>query len=49
MQKGPNPKHPGNPDTMKGPNLRIVDIDDKEDFQIKRPVNIFKNYRRKIL
>jgi hypothetical protein len=28
-------------DTMKRPNPRIIGIDRKEDFQIKRPVNIF--------
>jgi chromosome segregation ATPase len=28
-------------DTMRRPNLRIIDIDKKEDFQLKRPVNIF--------
>jgi hypothetical protein len=28
-------------DTMRRPNLRIVSIDEKEDFQLKGPVNIF--------
>jgi hypothetical protein len=28
-------------DTMRRPKLRIVGIDENEDFQIKRPVNIF--------
>jgi hypothetical protein len=28
-------------DTMRRPNLRIIDIDENEDFQLKRPVNIF--------
>jgi hypothetical protein len=28
-------------DTMKKPNLRIIGIDKKEDFQLKGPVNIF--------
>jgi hypothetical protein len=28
-------------DTMKRSNLRIVGIDDNEDFQLKGPVNIF--------
>jgi DNA-binding winged helix-turn-helix (wHTH) protein len=28
-------------DTMRRPNLRIIGIDEKEGFQIKRPVNIF--------
>ena len=30
-------------DTMRRPNLRIIDIDKKEDFQLKGPVNIFNN------
>jgi hypothetical protein len=29
------------PDIMRGPNLRIIRIDEKEDFQINEPVNIF--------
>jgi hypothetical protein len=41
MQKAPNPKHPGNPGQNKKTNLRIVGIDEKEDFQRKGPVNIF--------
>jgi hypothetical protein len=28
-------------DTMRRPNLWIIGIDKKEDFQLKRPVNIF--------
>ena len=28
-------------DTMRRPNLRIIGIDEKEDFQLKGPVNIF--------
>ena len=28
-------------DTMRRPNLRIVGIDENEDFQLKGPVNIF--------
>jgi hypothetical protein len=28
-------------DTMRRPNLRIIDIEDREYSQIKRPVNIF--------
>ena len=28
-------------DTMRRPNLRIIGIDQKEDFQLKEPVNIF--------
>ena len=37
-------------DTMRRPNLRIIGIDENEDYQLKRPVNIFnkiieENYR----
>ena len=39
MQKDPNSKHPGNPGHR--PNLRIIGIDENEDFQLKGPVNIF--------
>jgi hypothetical protein len=28
-------------DTMRRPTLRIIGIDEKEDFQLKGPVNIF--------
>jgi hypothetical protein len=42
MQKGPITKQTGNQDTMTGPNLSIICIDVKEDFQIKMSVNIFK-------
>jgi hypothetical protein len=28
-------------DTMRRPNLRIIGIDENEDFQLKGPVNIF--------
>jgi hypothetical protein len=28
-------------DTMKRPNLRIIGIDENEDFQLKGPVNMF--------
>jgi hypothetical protein len=28
-------------DTIRRPNLRIIGIDEKEDFQLKGPVNIF--------
>jgi hypothetical protein len=34
--KDPNPKH-----TMRRPNLRIIGIDENEDFQLKGTVNIF--------
>jgi hypothetical protein len=37
--KYPNPKHPGNPGHMRRPNLRIIGIGEKEDFQ--GPVNTF--------
>jgi hypothetical protein len=30
------------PDTMRRPNLRIIGIDENEDFQIKGPANISK-------
>jgi hypothetical protein len=42
MQKSPIPKHPGNPDTMKVPNLRIICIGEKKHSQIKRSIKIFK-------
>jgi hypothetical protein len=29
---------------MRRPNLRIIGIDDNEDFQHKGPVNIFNNF-----
>jgi hypothetical protein len=28
-------------DTMRRPNLRIIGVDENEDFQLKRPANIF--------
>jgi hypothetical protein len=34
--------------TRRRPNKRIIGIDENEDFQLKGPVNIFKNYRRKL-
>jgi hypothetical protein len=35
--------------TVRRPNLRIIGVDENEDFQLKGPVNIFnKNYRRKL-
>ena len=40
-QKDPTPKHPGNPGHKRRLNLRIIGIDEKEDFQIKGLVNIF--------
>jgi hypothetical protein len=41
MQKEPNSKHPGNPGHNEKNNLRIISIDENEDFQLKGPVNIF--------
>jgi hypothetical protein len=32
MQKDPNSKHPGNPGHNRRPNLRIIGVDEKEDF-----------------
>ena len=28
--------------SMRRPNLRIIGVDENEDFQLKRPANIFK-------
>jgi hypothetical protein len=41
MQKDPSSKHSGNPGHSEKPNLRIIGVDENEDFQIKGPVNIF--------
>jgi hypothetical protein len=41
MQKYPNSKNPGNPDTMRRPNLQIIVVDENEDFKLKWPANIF--------
>ena len=41
MQKDPNSKHPGNPGHNENTNLRIIGVDENEDFQLKGPVNIF--------
>ena len=41
MQKSPNPKYPGNPGHNEKTNLRIIGIDENEDFQLKGSVNIF--------
>ena len=35
MQKDPDPKHPGSPGQMRRPNLRIIAIEESEDFQLK--------------
>ena len=40
MQKVPNPNHPGNPRHNERAHLKIIGIDEKEDFQLKGPVNI---------
>jgi hypothetical protein len=32
-------------DTMRRPNLRIIGVDEKEDFQLKGPANIFNKIR----
>ena len=32
-------------DTMRRPNLRIIGIDEKEDFQLNGPVNIFNKIK----
>ena len=40
MQKDPNSKHEIQ-DTMRRPNLRIIGIDENEDFQLKGTANIF--------
>jgi hypothetical protein len=41
MQKDPTSKHPGNTDKMRRPNLRLIRVDENEDFQLKGPANIF--------
>jgi hypothetical protein len=42
MQNAPNKNIQEIQDTMRRPNLRIIDIEESEDFQLKGPVNIFK-------
>jgi hypothetical protein len=39
--KSPDPKHTGNPRPNERPNLRIIGIEEHEDFQLKCRVNIF--------
>lgn len=34
-------KHPGNLDAMEGPNLRLIQIEEGEEFQLESPENIF--------
>jgi hypothetical protein len=41
MQKDPNSKHPGNPGHNEKNKAKEIDIDEKEDFQLTGPVNIF--------
>jgi len=41
MQKNPNQKHTGNPGQNKKTKRRIVGVEESEDSQLKRPVNIF--------
>jgi hypothetical protein len=41
MQKASHPKHPGNPGHNEKTNLRIIDIEESEDPQLKGRVNIF--------
>jgi hypothetical protein len=41
MQKDPNSNIQEIQDTMRKPNLSIIDIDENEDFQLKETVNIF--------
>jgi hypothetical protein len=49
MLKDPNSNHPGNPRhnvKTKFKDNRIIGIDEKEDFQLKGPVNIFKKKKK---
>jgi hypothetical protein len=32
---------------MRRPNLRIIGVDENEDFQLKGPANIFKAWKQK--
>jgi hypothetical protein len=41
MQKVPNPKHSGNPGHNEKTKPKIIGIEENEDSQLKRPVNIF--------
>ena len=40
-KKDPNSKHPRNTGQMRRPNLRMIGVDENEDFQLKGPANIF--------
>ena len=48
MQKDPNPKQAGSPGYNEKTNLRIIGIDENEDFQLKGPVNIFNKIIKEI-
>ena len=36
-------------DTIRRPNLRIIGIEESKDFQLKGPINVFKNHRTTLL
>jgi hypothetical protein len=40
-QKAPNPKHPGNPGHNEKTKPKIIGIEEREESQLKGPVNIF--------
>ena len=44
MQKVANQNIHEIQDTVRRPNLRIIDIEESEDSQLKRPVNIEENF-----
>ena len=48
MQKDPNSKHPGNSGHNRRPNLRIIAVDETEDFQLKGPANVFNKIKKKL-
>jgi hypothetical protein len=49
MQKDPNPNIQEIQDTMRRQNLRILGIEEKEDFQIRCSMkHLQQNYRRKL-
>jgi hypothetical protein len=41
MQKGSNPKHPGNPGYNRIGRPNHIGIEERKDSQFKEPVNIF--------
>jgi hypothetical protein len=49
MQKDSNPKHPGNPGQNEKTKPTVIGIDEKEDFQLKGPANIFNKIIEEIL